>query len=193
MKPKLILDLCGGTGAWSRPYAEDSNYEVLIIDPLKGTGDVRLLRNYYKNVHGILAAPPCTHLAGSGARWWKAKGDEALLEALSVVDACMRQIYLHPEVKWWCLENPVGRLNKFLSNPKNYYNPCQYARWSDNPNDESYTKYTGLWGRFNMPVPKGLTPVLGSKLHLLPPSKDRAMLRSITPQGFARAFKDANL
>jgi hypothetical protein len=34
--------------------------------------------------------------------------------------------------------------------------------------------------------------VEGSKMHRLPPSPDRAALRSVTPGGFARAFFEAN-
>ena len=43
---KIILDLCGGTGSWSKPY-RDNGYDVRIIDPQEwleddyGTGDVR--------------------------------------------------------------------------------------------------------------------------------------------------------
>ena len=54
---KLILDLCGGTGSWSKPYAE-AGYHVRIIDLPE---DVRLLEPPRAPVHGILAAPPCTY------------------------------------------------------------------------------------------------------------------------------------
>ena len=113
---KLILDLCGGTGSWSKPYA-DAGYLVLMVDEIHGD-DVRLMQrtNDYE-IHGILAAPPCTHLAGSGARWWAEKGEEALLESLSIVDACLRAVVLYNPV-WWCLENPVGRLVHYLGKPK---------------------------------------------------------------------------
>jgi len=95
MERKIIIDLCAGSGAWSRPYQEarDSYGNALY--------DVRLItlpeydvRTYVPpdNVYGILAAPPCTHLSSSGARWFKGKGNEALLEALSIVDACLRII-----------------------------------------------------------------------------------------------------
>jgi hypothetical protein len=38
-----------------------------------------------------------------------------------------------------------------------------------------------------MPDRKSIDPIMGSKMHLLPPSDDRANLRSATPMGFARA------
>ena len=50
---KIILDLCGGTGSWSKPYKENG-YDVRVIDPQEwleddyGTGDVRLFKNQQK-------------------------------------------------------------------------------------------------------------------------------------------------
>lgn|SRR3990167_720100 len=179
---KIILDLCGGTGAWSRPY-KDAGYDVRIID-LDSTGsDIRLFKKPLEKIHGILAAPPCTHFSGSGARWWKGKGDGPLLEGLSVADACLRIIYAcDPE--WWVLENPVGRLSQYLGPPVMYFTPCDYG--------DPYTKKTALWGRFNQPEKSPVEPTEGSKMHLLPPSPDRWKFRSMTPQGFAKAFFRAN-
>lgn len=54
----IILDLCGGTGAWSAPYRE-AGYDVRLVT-LPDT-DVR----YYRppqGVHGVLAAPPAQSL-----------------------------------------------------------------------------------------------------------------------------------
>ncbi len=179
----IILDLCGGTGAWSRPY-QRAGYDVRIIDPLRSDSDVRLFE-FAGTVHGILAAPPCTHLAASGARWWAGKGEVALLEALAVVDACLRIVVAHAAtLAWWVLENPVGRLVRYLGPPRMYYQPCDYGG--------SYTKKTALWGEFAEPAKSPTEPVLGSMMHRLPPSADRAMLRSATPAGFAQAFFEAN-
>jgi len=174
----VILDLCGGTGAWSAPY-KDAGYNVSIIDIDQ---DVRLL-HLPKNVRGILAAPPCTHLAGSGARWWAEKGQEALLEGLSIVDACLRVVLL-TRPTWWCLENPIGRLVHYLGKPKMYFHPWEYG--------DPYTKKTCLWGKFIEPVKNPVEPTEGGKIHRMPPSPDRGKLRSITPPGFAQAFFEAN-
>jgi len=179
---KIILDLCGGTGSWSQPY-RDAGYDVIVIDPLADGSDVRLFSFTNKKIHGILAAPPCTHLASSGARWFKSKGQTALLEALSVVDACLR-IVVMLKPAWWALENPVGRLVRYLGKPKLYFNPCDYG--------DPYTKKTCLWGEFNIPEKKPVEPTEGSKMHKLAPSPDRWRLRSKTPQGFAQAFFEAN-
>ncbi len=104
---KIILDLCGGTGSWSKPYKENG-YDVRVIDPQEwleddyGTGDVRLFKKPNEQIYGILSAPPCTHFSGSGARHWKKKGKEPLLEGLSVVDACLRIIFI-TKPKFWVL------------------------------------------------------------------------------------------
>jgi len=178
---RVILDLCGGTGSWSKPYS-DAGYDVRVVDPLNGGGDVRLFER--QDVYGILAAPPCTHFAVSGARWWEGKGDGALLEGLAVVDACIRIVFAC-KPRWWALENPVGRLVKYLGKPKMMFNPCDYG--------DPYTKKTCLWGEFTLPMKKNrVIPVEGSKMHRLPPSPDRWRLRSETPMGFANAFFEAN-
>lgn len=177
-RDKIILDLCGGTGAWSK-YYKKAGYDVRNITlPI----DVRLFE-IIKNIYGVLAAPPCTQFAGSGARWWEDKGTEPLLEGISIMDACCRIILMSSPV-FWCLENPVGRLNRWIGDPVMYFNPCDYG--------DPYTKKTALWGRFNTPKKNPIEPIEGSKIHLYPPSEDRVMLRSITPPGFAKAFFEAN-
>jgi len=175
---KKILHLCAGSGSDSDPYRE-AGYDVHLIG--KDIG----VENYHppENVHGVIANPPCTHLSGSGARWWKKKGPEALIEALHLVMACQRIINECRPV-WWMLENPVGRLSKFLGKPRMYYQPFEYG--------DPYTKKTCLWGIFNKPAKKIVMPIEGSKIHLLPPSKNRGELRSACPPGFAKAFFKAN-
>lgn len=201
IKNRIILDLCGGTGGWSKPY-KDAGYDVRIIDPQewipsdKGTGDVRLLSHLNEPIYGILSAPPCTHFAVSGARWWKNKGENALLEGLSVVDACLRIITVN-KPKFWALENPVGRLRKYLGDPTMIFQPCDYG--------DPYNKKTLLWGNFNTNLEKNsVEPELVtlpngrgtmSKNYYdsfsLPPN-ERARVRSATPKGFANAFFKAN-
>jgi len=178
-RQKIILDLCGGTGSWSRPYKE-AGYDVRIIT--LPDYDVRTYKPP-QNVYGILAAPPCTHLSASGARWWKEKGDEALFEALSIVDACLR-IILISKPKFWCLENPVGRLSRFLGKPKMYFDPCDFG--------DPWTKKTCLWGEFNIPEKNPVKPEGKNPIWYMPPSNQRGDKRSTTPQGFAEAFFRAN-
>jgi len=182
---KIILDLCGGTGAWSRPYKE-AGYDVLLITLPKYD-----VRDYIPpdNVYGILAAPPCTHFSVSGAQYWKQKdADGRTINDLGIVLACLRIIaYCKPV--FWCLENPVGRLKRWLGPPVMYFNPCDYG--------DPYTKKTCLWGRFNIPKRKPVEPVKvcrqGSWIQKLGGKSEKTKeLRSITPPGFARAFFEAN-
>lgn len=173
---KIILDLCGGTGSWSKPYVE-AGYDVKLVTL---PDDVR----FYippKEVHGVLVAPPCTMFASSGARW--ARTDKQMLEALSIVDACLR-IILTSKPVWWALENPIGKLQRWLGKPAMYFQPYEYG--------DPYTKRTALWGEFTPPLKNPVEPTEGGKIWRMPPSPDRQALRSITPQGFAKAFYEAN-
>jgi hypothetical protein len=176
-----VLSLCDATGAWSQPYV-DAGYDVRRVDLSHGA-DVRLFQALPYPVRGVLAAPPCTDFASSGARWWPGKGQEALTDALAVVDACLRIIAVH-RPQWWVLENPVGRLRDYLGAPRMAFDPADYG--------DPYTKRTLLWGEFREPIKAPVAATEGSKMHRLPPSPERAALRSVTPSGFARAFFEAN-
>jgi hypothetical protein len=174
----VILSLCDRSGVWSQPYADDG-YDVRRIDLADGQ-DVRLLP-LPADVWGVLAAPPCNVFANSGARW--ERSEAAMLEGLSVVDACCR-IILASRPRWWVLENPAGKLSRWLGPPRATFQPNEYG--------DPYTKRTCLWGDFEMPVRELVEATDGSKMHRLPPSPDRAAIRSQTPEGFARAFFEAN-
>lgn len=181
-KKPIILDLCGGTGAWSKPY-KDAGYDVRLITMPEH--DVRLYQPA-DGVYGVLAAPPCTHLARSGARWWAQKGEAALLEGMAVVDACLRIITVTQPV-WWALENPIGRISKYLGDPLLKFDPCHYG--------DPWNKRTWVWGNFNIPKTNPVKPTQGDRTSTIGPTKsyyDRSARRSITPPGFAQAFFEAN-
>jgi hypothetical protein len=105
-----ILDLCGGTGSWSRPYAE-AGYDVLVIDPVTDGRDVRLLQAKQGRIHGILAAPPCTVWSYARNRYMPTEAE--MLQSLSVVDACHRIVLVQMPL-WWALENPRNKLRTYL-------------------------------------------------------------------------------
>ena len=180
---KVIYSLCDYSGNWVR-YYKDAGYDTRCID-LKNGQDVRLLLRPDVQVYGVLAAPPCTVFAGSGAKWRALRPVSEVLEGLSIVDACLRFIYACDPV-FWALENPVGWLNNYIGKPKMYFDPCDYG--------DPYTKRTGLWGKFNVPERTPVEPVEGSKLHLNygGRSERTKTMRSITPLGFAEAFFKAN-
>lgn len=181
VEEKIIVELCSGSGNWSRPW-EEAGYKVYRFDIMNGH-DVRLLERMKEKIYGVLAGPPCDHFAGSGARWWEGKGESALLEGLAVADSCMRFILVH-KPKFWCLENPVGRLSKYYGKPVMTFQPWEYG--------DPYQKRTCLWGDFNIPVKTPVVPTDGQKIWKMAPGPERKAKRSITPSGFARAFYEAN-
>ena len=184
----MILDLCGGTGSWSRPYA-DAGYDVRVIT--LPDQDV-LTYEPPAGVHGIVAAPPCTHFSLSGAQYWPAKDqDGRTAHDVSVVRACLRIIQA-ARPAWWALENPLGRIQKLvpeLGGPVLTFDPWEYG--------DPYTKRTRLWGTFTIPDRTPVRPIRtsaqGSWLMRLGGKSDRTKeLRSMTPPGFAAAFFRAN-
>lgn len=128
--------------------------------------------------------PPCTDVAVSGARWFKDKGIGSLVNALELFDVSVKL------AEWsgapYLIENPVSTVSSYWRKPDHTFDPCDYG--------DPYTKKTCLWtgGGFVMPPKRRVEPTLGSKMHLLPPSDDRARLRSATPPGFAQAVFEAN-
>lgn len=184
---KRILSLCDFSGAWSQPYLE-AGYDVIRVDLQRDGKDIRLLERI-DGVHGILAAPPCTCFAASGARW--KRSEEDMLQALSVVDACIRIVWACKPV-WWALENPVGKLTRYLGKPRFRFNPCDFG--------DPYTKKTCLWGNFTPPTPMMLgadwsvPPMEGSMMHKKYGGKSLRTknARSETPKDFANAFFTVN-
>jgi len=205
---KIILDLCGGTGAWSKPYKE-AGYNVMLI-----TLPDCDVRTYIPpdNVYGILAAPPCTMF--SLART-KAKKPRDLKEGMECVRACLNIIWSYMEIKqdtakkklplkFWALENPNGMLKYFLGKPAFEFNPYEFG--------DGYKKRTMIWGWFNEPKKKIGKIEVESPYHSLNPEKmkkfdklasreiapemfgklTRQERRAITPAGFAKAFYKAN-
>jgi site-specific DNA-cytosine methylase len=191
---KIILDLCGGTGSWSKPY-KDNGYDVRVIT--LPDNDVRKYEPP-KNVYGILAAPPCDQFSFAKTTG-KARD---LKDAWSIVRACLDIIakcnhITNPyakttTLKFWCLENPHGLLKRFLGKPCYEFNPYDFG--------DDYKKNTHLWGWFNFPLKnpiecnavkfdrmksKDIHPEYFGKF-------DRKTRRAMTPQGFANAFYEVN-
>jgi hypothetical protein len=180
----VILDLCAGTGAWSEPYLE-AGYDVHRFDL---PTDVRLLERRDVMVHGILAAPPCDKFARVGARWKRTEAD--MRDALSIVDACLRAVFVYRPT-WWALENPVGKLARYLGPPVFKFDPCDFG--------DPWTKRTWLWGMFKPPIfALPVAPVYPA--HRPARSRDRTSMlsgsnrreRARTSAAFARAFFEAN-
>lgn len=198
---KTILSLFDFSGNWSRPYFE-AGANVIQVDIKLGM-DVMKIDSAWLNdlgvVDGILAAPPCTDFAVSGAQYWRLKDlDGRTGKSLELVRQVLRCVeFCKPD--WWAMENPVGRLNVLIPELAKwgpwYFNPCDYG--------DPYTKRTGLWGNFVPPLPlfiggdQSVKPVRvcsqGSWVQRLGGKSEKTKrLRSDTPMGFARAFFVAN-
>jgi len=188
VEKRIILDLCGGTGAWSRPYAE-AGYDVRNITlPEWDITDERTVKYCCDlNVYGILFALDCTVTANSGARWFWQRVTAEVWDWMRQYIKGKRIIEHHRRtgnLKFWCIENPAGKLRDCEGDPVLIFHPCHFG--------DPYTKVTLLWGDFNIPEYNKVEPTEGSKMHLYPPSANRKELRAITPAGFAKAFYEAN-
>ena len=110
MNSKIILDLCGGTGAWSRPYS-DAGYDVRIVtQPMHDVFNYTEYLDFKESVYGILAAPTCTHFSLARTT---AKTPRDLTEAMKLVRRCLdivEDCRSNGNLKFWALENPVGYL-----------------------------------------------------------------------------------
>lgn len=199
----IVLSLFDYTGNMVRPWA-DAGYRCIILDIQHGAlaaadhpniekvgGDVRNYLPPRGEYAAVFAFPPCTHLAVSGARWFKGKGLRALAESIELFAKAA-------EICEWSgapylIENPVSTISSYWRKPDYSFDPCDYAGY-EGGSDDLYTKKTCLWtgGGFRMPEHRHVAPTQGSKMHLLPPSSERANLRSATPKGFAQAVFEAN-
>jgi hypothetical protein len=153
--------------------------------------DVREWLPPYAVVKILFAFPPCTHVAASGARWFRDKGLGSLVSALKLFDAAVRL------AEWtrapYLIENPVSTVSTYWRKPDYAFDPCDYGGYVT-PATDAYTKRTCLWtgNGFVMPNIRRVTPWEGSRMHRLSPSKHREALRSATPKGFAAAVFAAN-
>jgi hypothetical protein len=195
---KIILDLCGGTGSWSKPY-KDAGYEV--INVTLPEYDVTTYTLPDEPVYGILAAPECTQFSIARTT---AKTPRDLRKGMILVEACMNLIWesrKRNKLAFWALENPRGLLRQFLGKPALSFQPDEYG--------ELYTKHTDIWGYFNIPTKLKNKPILNDRVkmqlaknnRILPDlpegykpayGRNQAARRSMTSPKFAQAFYKAN-
>ena len=190
MNTPTILSLFDYSGNWPSPFKENG-FDVIQIDIKHGIDILTLVKDDIPsdNIYGILAAPPCTDFAGSGAQYWKVKdADGRTAASLALIDKTLEIVSWYPGLKFWALENPVGRLQKLrpqLGTPW-YFQPHWYG--------DPWTKKTGLYGKFNKDLPRNdVPPDPNSWIMKLGGKSERTKeLRSMTPIGFAKAFYEAN-
>jgi hypothetical protein len=123
----------------------------------------------------MIAHPPCTHLAVSGARWFKDKQIEQA-QALDFV----RQL-LAASIPRIAVENPISIISSRIRKPDQIIQPWQFGHGE--------TKATCLWLK-DLPKlqPTDIVEGREARIHRMPPSKDRWKKRSETYQGIADAM-----
>lgn len=189
-KDKIILDLCGGTGAWSQPYVK-AGYDVRVITlpylPLFDTepGDVREYEPP-PNVYGILAAPVCRDFTlYNGNASAPIKRD--FKRGMELVNACLNIIWkcrFANKLAFWAIENPKAYLRQFLGKA-----PYSFEQWEFGDNG---IKPTEIWGYFKFPKKTIKERPKNMKLVKDVNGRNRKAIRAITPPGFAQAFFKAN-
>lgn len=125
----------------------------------------------------MIAHPPCTHLAVSGARWFKDKQQEQQ-EALAFVRTLMAA-----PIERIAIENPISVISSKIRKPDQIIQPWQFGHGE--------TKATCLWLK-KLPKLKPTNIVDGreARIHKMPPSPDRWKERSKTYQGIANAMAE---
>tara|TARA_R110000824_G_scaffold121101_1_gene277029 strand:+ start:54 stop:611 length:558 start_codon:yes stop_codon:yes gene_type:complete len=125
----------------------------------------------------MIAHPPCTHLAVSGARWFKDKIAEQE-DALEFVSRLMLA-----DIPRICLENPISVISTKIRKPDQIIQPWQFGHGE--------TKATCLWLK-GLPklVPTDIVEGREPRIHHMSPGPDRAKKRSITMTGIAQAMAD---
>lgn len=163
-------------------------------DLLKGVPSEMMEPTFLERVAFVAAFPPCTHLAVSGARWFKGKGLRKLADSIHMFATAAE--FCEATGAPYLIENPVSTISTYWRKPDHAFHPWHFNRLDAG---SSYTKKTCLWtgGGFRMPLPlvDEALPVDKNYIHYLGSNaKDDSGkdLRSITPTGFARAVFLAN-
>lgn len=158
-----------GHDAWSCDLlpseTEGNHYQGDVLDIIDDSWDL------------MIAHPPCTHLAVSGARWFKDKKREQA-EALDFVRAL-----LDDPTPMIALENPISVISSKIRKPDQIIQPWQYGHGE--------TKATCLWLK-NLPslVPTSIVSGREARVHRMPPGPDRWKERSRTFRGIAKAMAE---
>lgn len=135
----------------------------------------------------VIAFPPCTHLAVSGARHFAQKrADGRQQEGINLF-----MLFANAKCNRIAVENPVGIMSNTWRKPDQIIHPYEYGHMEQ--------KKTCLWLK-GLPLLKPTDNVKEKmlklpknereRLHYLPPSADRAKIRSKTYPGIAKAMAE---
>jgi hypothetical protein len=138
-------------------------------------GDVRLALMQQWDM--MIAHPPCTYLASSGARWFSQRRTEQAA-ALDFV-----RMLLGQQIPLIALENPVGVISTHIHKPHQIIQPWQFGHGE--------TKSTCLWLK-GLPrlCPTDIVAGRKARIHRMPPSPNRGRERSRFYPGIAKAMAE---
>lgn len=162
-----------GVDAWSCDLlpAEDNSEFHILWDAIETAYDP----NWKWDM--MIAHPPCTHLAVSGARHFPEKrADGRQQAALEFVKQLMDAPIYHIAI-----ENPVSIISSHFRKPEQIIQPWQFGHGE--------TKATCLWLK-NLPLltPTDVVEGRSDRIHKMPPGPNRWKERSRTYQGIANAM-----
>jgi hypothetical protein len=180
-----VLVACEFSGIVRRAFAVTGHNDVMSCDLLPTE-----LPCYWSNEHHymgdikdllserwdlIIAHPPCTHLAISGARWFKDKQ----VEQKTAIEFFMQ--FINASCPKICIENPISIMSTVYRKPDQIIQPWQFGHGE--------TKATCLWLK-NLPklIPTNIVEGRNPRVHYEPPSPERWKNRSRTYQGIADAM-----
>ena len=179
-----IIDCSGGRPEWH------IKCDVLeILEPKQYNGCPYEKAIHFTTVTGkrecipkwdmIIAFPPCTDLAVSGARWFKEKREDGRQAA--AIDFFMK--FVNADCKKIAIENPIGIMSKQYRKPEQIIQPWQFGHGEQ--------KATCLWLK-NLPNLKPTNIVDGREQRVwrMAPGPERAKERSKTFHGIALAMAE---
>jgi len=125
----------------------------------------------------MIAFPPCTHLASSGARWFPEKRADGRQQ--EAIDFFMEMV--NAPIPRIAIENPVGIMSTEYRTPDQYIQPWEYGHGE--------TKKTCLWLKGLPPLePTNIVPGRADRIHKMGQTPDRSQKRSVTYAGIADAM-----
>ena len=140
-------------------------------------GGIRTVLARVKDWDLMIAHPPCTHLAVSGARYFAEKRESGVQqEALEFV-----KMLMDADIPMIAIENPISIISSVIRSPDQIIQPWQFGHGE--------TKATCIWLK-NLPklVPTNIVEGREARIHKMPPGPDRWKERSRTMVGIAEAM-----
>lgn len=149
-----------------------------------GRPDIHLQQDVLSLLHekkwdAVIAFPPCTHLASSGARWFAEKRKDGRQQ--TAIDFFM--VFTQIDVPFVAIENPIGIMSTVYRKPDQIIQPWQFGHGE--------TKATCLWLK-GLPKlrPTNIVDGREQRIWKMSPSENRAQLRSKTYTGIAEAMAE---